>query len=270
MKALVALLSSAVLLGACGQRIEADNADTIEPVPAVKAAPVSTQPAAPATSYKTSLYSERDADVTARMEGVVRSVTAELGDAVPANAVLASLENERQAAAVQSAQAALELARNERTRAAALRSTEMITQAELDAAIYRERTAEAAARTAEVELGYTRVRAPFAGRVAERFVRIGQTVRVGDPLFRVTAPAPLRAAVRIPEQDARALAKGETVTLIADDGSPVAGRIARIAPAIDPASGTIEVLIDVAQPRGLRPGSAVTLAVAGALRKAAQ
>jgi RND family efflux transporter MFP subunit len=140
----------------------------------------------------------------------------------------------------------------------------MITQAELDAAVYKEKAAEATARTAQVELGYTRIRAPFRGRVAQRFVRVGQTVRAGDALFRVTAPAPLRAALRIPEQQAGALTAGSVVRLAGEDGGQVEGRVLRISPAVDPASGTIEVLIDVAQPRNLRPGSAVTLQIAAA------
>ena len=41
----------------------------------------------------------------------------------------------------------------------------------------------------------------------------------------------------------------------------------RVSPAVDPASGTIEVLIDVANPRGLRPGSAVTLQLDGARKE---
>ena len=272
MKASSALLAPLCgLLIACGQRIEADTSQastTAEPL--VKASPAQLVEIEPATAFKTTLYSEHDADVTARIEGVIRSIGAELGDGVSEGAVLALLEDEREAAAVQSAQAALELARAERGRASALRSSEMITQAELDAAVYKEKAAEATARTAQVELGYTHVRAPFRGRVAQRFVRVGQTVRAGEPLFRVTAPAPLRAALRIPEQQAGALAVGSVVQLTGEAGGQVAGRVLRVSPAVDPASGTIEVLIDVAQPRSLRPGSAVTLHIAATgSRKAA-
>jgi membrane fusion protein (multidrug efflux system) len=260
------------LLIACGQRIEADTSPASTAAePLVKAAPAPLVEAPQLAAFKTTLYSEHDADVTARMEGVIRSIGAELGDGVAAGAVLAQLEDEREAAAFHSAQAALELARAERTRASTLRSSEMITQAELDAAIYKEKAAEAAARTALVELGYTRIRAPFRGRVAQRFVRVGQTVRAGEPLFRVTAPAPLRAALRIPEQQAGVLTVGSTVGLVGENGGRVAGKVLRISPAVDAASGTIEVLVGVAQPRGLRPGSAVSWQLAEAApRKAPQ
>ncbi|HEX6062628.1 MAG TPA: efflux RND transporter periplasmic adaptor subunit [Longimicrobiales bacterium] len=264
MKAHVAFLASAsALLIACGQRIEAESTKASGAAAPAAAAPApsftTVDPEPASTAFKTTLYSEHDADVTARTEGVIRTVTVELGDRVAEGAVLALLEDEREMAALQSAQAAAELARSERVRASALRTSEMITQAELDAAVYKEKAAEAAVRTAQVELGYTRVRAPFSGRVAQRSVRVGQTVKQSDPLFRVTASAPLRAALRVPERELGALTIGGTVSLLAENGSSVTGKVLRISPTVDPASGTIEVLVDVPQPRGLRPGSAVTL-----------
>jgi len=60
------------------------------------------------------------------------------------------------------------------------------------------------------------------------------------------------------------------VSLLAENGSIVTGKVLRISPTVDPASGTIEVLVDVPQPRGLRPGSAVTLQLGTELVKAAQ
>jgi RND family efflux transporter MFP subunit len=272
MKAYVALaLPLSALLVACGQRIEAESSavKSVEPAAAAPAVRLVSDPGASIVSFKTTLYSEHDAELTARKDGVIRVLTGELGDAVTEGAVLARLEDDRETAALQSAQAAVDLARAERTRASALRVTEMITQGELDAAVYKEKAAEASMRTAQVELGYTRVSTPFRGRITQRFVRIGQMVRVGQPLFRVTAPAPLRATLRLPEQQALALRSGTAVGLRGEDGTNVAGRIIRISPAVDPASGTIEVLVDVAQPRSLRPGSTVTLELGDpALRKA--
>jgi membrane fusion protein (multidrug efflux system) len=207
----------------------------------------------------TVLYSEQDAEVIVRMEGVVRSLAAELGDAVRAGQVLALLENDRQAAQVAAAEAALELARLEHERAVELRSHDLITLAELDAATYSLRTAEATLRVASVELEYTRVLAPFAGTVSRRLVRAGETVAAGRPLFRVTALTPLRAQIRLPETDARGLAPGGAVWLRSLDGRPARGTIARIAPTVDPASGTVELLVDVREAAGLPPGSVVVV-----------
>jgi RND family efflux transporter MFP subunit len=259
----LAIIMTAALTGTagCGPQVDAQNAPA-SPSGVGDAMATVSHAAPEVASFKTILYSERDAEVTARMDGVVRAQHAELGDAVGQNAVLAVLEDEREQAALQSAQAAVDLARSERTRASKLRESEMITQADLDAAIYKEKAAEAALRDAQVELGYTRVRAPFAGRISQRLIRVGQTVRVGDPLFRVTAPQPLRAALRLPELEAIRLKRGQSVALRGEDGSTVNASVARISPTVDAASGTIEVLLDVARPGTLRPGSTVTLATA--------
>ena len=104
----VLLASLCGLLIACGQRIEADTSPASTAAePLVKAAPAPLVEIAPVSAFKTTLYSEHDAEVTARIEGVIRSIGAELGDGVAAGAVLAQLEDEREAAAFHSAKAAL-------------------------------------------------------------------------------------------------------------------------------------------------------------------
>ncbi|MGQ0561973.1 MAG: efflux RND transporter periplasmic adaptor subunit [Gemmatimonadota bacterium] len=258
-----------LLLAGCGAEIDSDRAPVSLEVQPATAATASADVAAAPIAYRTVLYSEHDAIVTARKTGVVRATLAELGDAVAANEVLAILDDEREAAALQSAEAALELARAQHARATALQEQTMITQTELDSAIYKHKAAEAAVRDARTRLDYTRIRAPFGGRIAQRSVRVGQTVSEGDPAFRVTAPRPLRASIRLPELQARALTSGSEVSLRGIDGVRVSGRVARIAPAVDPASGTIELLVDVAQPRSLRPGSTVDVEIRPAVTQKA-
>jgi multidrug efflux pump subunit AcrA (membrane-fusion protein) len=93
--------------------------------------------------------------------------------------------------------------------------------------------------------------------VTRRFVRLGTYVEEGDPLYRVTALRPLRALVRVPEVAASGIERGHPMVLEALDGTRVAARVARVAPAVDPASGTVDVLLDIPDPGSLRPGSSV-------------
>lgn len=225
--------------------------------------PAAGEPASaePVATFSTVLYSEHDAEVGARMDGVVRSIAVELGDPIRAGQVLAVLADEEEAAAVESARAVLDLARLEHTRAQQLREQNLTSQAELDQAAYRIRAAQAAVREAEVRLSYTRIRAPFPGVLSRRFIRVGQSVEKGEPLFRVTALSPLRAQIRVPELQARTLARGQTLSFRSPGGEEVRGSVTRIAPAVDPASGTIEVLVSIPSPGGLRPGSSVTVAL---------
>jgi RND family efflux transporter MFP subunit len=241
----------------CGREIQLDPR-TMSSTKAASAAsaPADARPAEPLVAV---LYAEREADTRTRIDGVVERVLVELGDQVKGGQLLAQLRDDREAAQVASARAAHELARAEHDRALELRAKELVTQAELDQAVYRFKTAEAALHDAEAQLEYTRIRAPFAGVVAHRYVRSGQPVEENDPIVRVTAPRPLRAELLVPEMEAGRIAIGDRVSLRAADGAAGTAAVARIAPVVDPVSGTIEILLEVRDAGRLRPGSAVTV-----------
>ena len=205
------------------------------------------------------LYSEHDVEVRSRIAGVLEAIHVELGDRLEAGALLALMDDREESALLAAAEAATDLARSRHDRSAALAEQEMITRDELDEAIYHARASEASLREAAVRLSWTRVRAPFAGVVARRFVRPGQWVEEGQPLFRVTALAPLRALVRVPEPQARFVVPGAPALVAGPEGSVVEGRVARISPAVDPLAGTVEVLVDVPAPGSLRPGTSVSV-----------
>ena len=231
-----------------------------EPVPPVVA------PAAPAT-YTAVLYSDLDADVGARKDGVLVALAVELGDAVRAGQAIARLDDLREAARAESARGVLELVRAEHARAEAMRDKKVIAAADYEAVLLRLRAAEAALREAEVELELTRVVAPFDGVVTRRYGGRGRSIQEGEALYRITALQPLRALVRVPERAARALARGNPAVLRSDASDPAAlieAVIARISPAVDAGSGTVEVLLLVPRPGPLRPGSTAAVEFGGA------
>jgi multidrug efflux pump subunit AcrA (membrane-fusion protein) len=95
--------------------------------------------------------------------------------------------------------------------------------------------------------------------VTRRHTGMGRPVREGEPLFRVTALQPLKAVARLPERDARGLRRGTVAALLDDAGGEIRAVISRIAPAVEPGSGTVEVLFDVPRPGTLLPGSSATV-----------
>lgn len=236
-----------------------------EPVPVAPPANVAA-PAAPAR-YTAVLYSDLDADVGARKDGVLVAMSVELGDAVRAGQTVARLEDLREAARMESARGTLELVRAEHARAEAMRDKQVIAAAEYEAALLRLRTAEAALREAAVELELTRVVAPFDGVVTRRYAGRGRSIEEGAALYRITALHPLRALVRVPEREARALARGARAVLRSEAADPAAlieAVVARISPAVDAGSGTVEVLLLVPKPGPLRPGSTAAVEFTGA------
>jgi membrane fusion protein (multidrug efflux system) len=109
----------------------------------------------------------------------------------------------------------------------------------------------------ELELEKTRIRSPFSGIVARRYVREGQQVAKGDRLFWVTAEAPLRMRFTLPEKYLGALKRGQQLPLAIPDfpGDQRTARVVELSPVVDPTSGTFDGLVEVIGPAGpLRPG----------------
>jgi membrane fusion protein (multidrug efflux system) len=158
---------------------------------------------------------------------------------------------------VEAAQARVDQERANFGRVEGMRQREVISQAEYDQALAAKRLAEAEFKRAELDLTRTRVRAPFAGVVARRYVREGQVVDLGVSLFRVTAMTPLRARLLVPEGESAAFAVGKAVELSGMDGQTGTARVLVISPTINAASGTREVVVELAEPEGFRPGAAV-------------
>jgi len=119
-------------------------------------------------------------------------------------------------------------------------------------------------RSLELELEKTTIRAPFDALVARRYVREGQQVARGDKLFWVTAEAPLLLRFTLPERFLGHIKKGLQLPLISPDAPSEThtAKVIEISPVVDPASGTIEVLVELTGPPGqLRPGMTASLSL---------
>jgi multidrug efflux pump subunit AcrA (membrane-fusion protein) len=91
-------------------------------------------------------------------------------------------------------------------------------------------------------------------------------------LFRVTQAGPLLARVNVPEALAAGLRPGAAARVMAvgAHGMTVStsATVDRLAPAVDAASGTREVVLRVVPARGLLPGSGVLVRLGAARRRA--
>ena len=107
--------------------------------------------------------------------------------------------------------------------------------------------------------------APFDGVVARRYVRIGQSVVKNDRLFWVTAVAPLRIRVTLPEKFLGQVKSGAILGVSmadAENARRYRARVIQVSPVVDPASDTIEILAELSgDTTGLRPGMRADLHV---------
>jgi membrane fusion protein (multidrug efflux system) len=119
-------------------------------------------------------------------------------------------------------------------------------------------------RSLELELEKTRIRSPFAGIVARRYVREGQQVARSDRLFWVTAEAPLRMRFTLPEKYLGTVKRGQQLPLAIPDfpGEERMAKVIELSPVVDPTSGTFDGLVEVMGPVGpLRPGMSAILRI---------
>ncbi len=105
---------------------------------------------------------------------------------------------------------------------------------------------------------YLKVRAPFAGVITLRNVDVGAMVNTGNTLlFRIAQTNLLRTYVNVPQFSTSDVHVGQTATLSTQDlpERKFPGKVARTASALDPASRTLLVEIQVPNPDGkLLPG----------------
>ncbi|MEO7103022.1 MAG: efflux RND transporter periplasmic adaptor subunit [Gemmatimonadaceae bacterium] len=213
------------------------------------------------------LYVDHDVVIAAQSSGVLQHLNADLGNSVAAGAVLASIDSGDQRIAVAKAEAAVDQASRFAKRVRALSHAGGVTAADSESAEFALRQATLSADSARRALTLTRVTAPFAGVIAARYVGPYHLVHVGDTLFRLTETGPLLARVRVPEARRDALVTGGRATVEDIEHHAVTAHVIRVAPTVDAASGTREVILAVGSAAGLRPGSTVTVRLGAAKRR---
>jgi RND family efflux transporter MFP subunit len=194
--------------------------------------------------------------IEARVAGPVEKLLAEEGDEVAAGQELLHLEDTEARIELQKAEIALRQEHNMFERQKESLAKEVITQAEFDLAQTNRDAAEAERDLARETLSYTRVKAPFAGRIVARSVDLGQTVNVGDELFWIANFKPLLARVHVPAKEIGSLRVGQGVSIVLDSHrQELRGTVDLISPVIDPTTGTIKVTVKIDEyPEGTRPG----------------
>ncbi len=260
------LILGLMLLAACQPDAESDGTadgsagdETEDDSPAI---PVETSAATRADIY--AMYSgtapiEADAEaaVIAKVAGEVREILVEEGDDVKSGQLLARLDGDRLRLELMQSEANLRKAQRDYQRNVDLKDRSLISTGDFERIKYEMDALEATYNLAKLELSYTEIRAPIDGVIAERFVKVGNTIAVNAITFQVTSLEPLIAYLHIPEREYRRIARGQTAVIAVDalQGSEFQATVARISPVIDPGTGTFKITVEVSDPtRRLKPG----------------
>ena len=203
------------------------------------------------------LEAEGDASVVAKVSGVVKQIFVEEGGYVKAGQILAKLDDEKLAVQLAQAEANMKKLENDFHRNEELFNKKLVSAEVYQRAKFEYESQKAAFEMTKLDHDYASIRAPISGVVAQRMIKVGNMVLANTPTFRITDFDPLLAVLHVPEREMSKLRVGQPASITVDAISSVdfTGRIARVSPVVDPATGTIKVTVEVRDPsRQLKAG----------------
>jgi len=217
-----------------------------------------------------SLHGVREAVLSAKVMGTVLEIRKNAGESVKRGEILVVLDDREVAGNIGQAEGALAQARAAATLAETnLRRYEQLfargaaSQLELDQARFAHETAQGAVHQAEAAVvtassyrEYAQMPAPFDGQVVDRMAEVGDLAAPGRPLLRVEDARHLRLHVSLPEDETGVATAGAAVEIVVPSrpGKSWQGTVAEVVPAVDPATRTTLVKIDVPADATLRSG----------------
>lgn len=244
------------------------------------------------------LHARETAVLSAQVVGRVQQVLVREGDNVAAGQALAILDDATLRATADQAEAAVKAAGSQQAAAQTsadlaastlARYKQLQTQksvspqemdevtrraeaatAQVDALRAQESAAKAQATGAHAMLGYSRIRAPFAGVITSRTADPGALAAPGVPLLQIDSTGPLQFQTTVDESVIAAIHMGMKIPVKLDAAPAAAnsGTVEQIVPAADPASHTFLVKIDLAPSKQLRAGMYGSTEIATGTRQA--
>lgn len=260
---LLPVISALALLAGCAKPAAEKAGATLPPV-AVSVARVESVETPLLTEITGSVRSVQRATLAAKVMGSVAELPVTLGQRVAAGELLLKLSATEIAARVAQARAQLNVAVRDLERERALLAKGASTSELVRSLEDRAAGTEAALREAETMLGYTELRAPFAGVIAKKFVDAGDLAAPGQPLLGLDGVDEFQIDAAVPDSLVGALAPGQSLAVsVPSTGRRFDGTIAEISSATDATART--VLIKIAVPAGaaVRPGQFARVALPG-------
>jgi membrane fusion protein, multidrug efflux system len=197
----------------------------------------------------------RSVDVKAEVDGVVQALHFKEGDFVKAGQVLCELQVNDRAAKLDQARAQVAETEQKYNANVALAKDGYLARTLLAESATALDTARASERAAELDLAHTQIRAPFDGRVDDRYVNVGDLLHNGDKCALLIAPEPFLAIGMVSEHDVSSIKPGDPASATLVTGETVQGHVRFIASSADTATRTFRLEVELPNPDGrLRDG----------------
>ncbi len=279
------VIAALVIWSGISSRLNASSALTVETsklaVPSFSVIAPKTIPGAQEVALPGNVQAFIDTPVWARSSGYLKAWYVDIGGHVKQGQLLGEIvapevdEQLKQARAqLETAQANLKLSQVTAERYTDLFKSDSVAKQDVDNAVQGEAARQADVSSAQANVSrleqlvsFEKVEAPFSGIVTARNVDVGALINqgastTGKELFHVASIDTLRTYVSVPEMYSQAAKPGVQayLTLSEFPGRKFSGKVVRNANAIDEASRTLLVEVDVNNPTGeLLPGSFVSV-----------
>ena len=218
-------------------------------------------------SLPANVAANQQATLYSKVAGYLKTITVDKGDEVKPGQLLAEIEVPELMADLARYKAEAEIADLDYTRASEARqkSPDLVVQQSVDAARAKALMAKANLERAETLLGFCRIAAPFSGVITRRAVDPGAFVPAATSgsaaqtavIVTLMDFDKVRVQVAVPENEVPLIQKGLPAKVLVEElpGREFAGSITRFSQALDDATKTMLVEIDLENPkRELRPG----------------
>lgn len=214
------------------------------------------------------IETEQIIDVYSQANGFVDEIHVEEGEYVKKGQKLVSLDSRELQITFDKAQLTYERQEKEFNRLKSSQNTDVFSKDELERIRYEYQNARLNRDEAKLNLDYATIKAPLSGIVSVRDVNLGQRVNTGMKVYQIARLEERIAVVQVPEREVGVVKRNQPVKLYSDvikDGQgkniQFSGKVKRVAPVIDPNSGTFKVTIQVEDNDRLKPGMFVNVQI---------
>ncbi|GAA5189074.1 efflux RND transporter periplasmic adaptor subunit [Ferrimonas gelatinilytica] len=229
---------------ACGQQSNAADEAKAAPLVPVETGAVSRESVSHYYRTTALLEAPEEAKVVARIDGIIETLAVEEGDRVQAGQLLATLDPRHHRLHLNKAQAELDVIDQELNRLAAIANRQLVSEETIAKLQYRREAALAQRDLAQLQWQYSQITAPIDGVIAKRHAKVGNMAKVQEVLFEVVQQHPLHAVVHLPEQElGRVRLQQEARLSLQGVDGPVPAQVLRIAPTVDPDTGTAKITL---------------------------
>lgn len=229
----------------------------------VNIVPVKTEAYTHYTEVQGKVDAEQNVLISAKSGGTITRINVKPGDMVRAGQVLAEIENSIQMQGLAELDNALDLAKTVYLKQKRLYEQQIGTEVQYLSAksTYEGLVKRRAGLVEQIEL--TKIKAPFAGRVDDVILKLGQVVGPGSPCVRVLNDSKMKVVANIGETNISRIKEGNDVTIfIPDLNKEIKGKIQFVSRSVNEMNRTFTVEVKLPSGQDLRANMIAVLKIA--------